>query len=63
MDEAYARIDVAPPGAQSRLRERLGVEVEALAGVVNLQLGASLTDGTDRQALEAPLDALRAALG
>ncbi len=62
MDEAYARVEAAPTTLQSSLLERLGVEVEALAGVINLQLGATLAHGTDRQALEAQLAALREAL-
>ena len=59
MDAAYARLETTPPPARARLLERLDREVAALAGVVNLQLGASLSDGTDRQALEAQLGALR----
>ena len=59
MDAAYARLETTPPQARARLLERLDREVAALAGVVNLQLGASLSDGTDRQALEAQLAALR----
>jgi hypothetical protein len=61
MDEAYARLDAAPPPLQNKLLERLGVEVAALASVVNLQLGAAAPRGADRQALEAQLAALRAA--
>ena len=62
MDEAYARLEAAPPAVQSRVLDRLAVEVEALASVVNLQLGATLSRRTDRQALEAQLAALRASL-
>ena len=62
MDDAYARLEAAPAPIQHRLLDRLGVEVAALAGVVNLQLGAAPAHGTDRQALEAQLAALRAAL-
>ena len=62
MDEAYGRLQQLPPSRQVSLLSRLGVEVEALASVVNLQLGARLTEGTDRQALEAQLAALRASL-
>lgn len=62
MDDAYTRLEATPPPARERLLERLDREVAALAGVVNLQLGASLSDGTDRQALDAQLGALRAML-
>ena len=62
MDEAYDRLEAAPPTLQTSLLERLAVEVEALAGVVNLQLGATLSQGTDRQALEAQLAALEEGL-
>ncbi len=62
MDEAYARLDDAPPAQQGALLDRLASEVEAFAGVVNLQLSDSLTQGTDRQALEAQLNALRESL-
>jgi hypothetical protein len=62
MDEAYTRLNEASPAVQAAMLERLEVEVEALAGVVNLQLGATLTPGADRQALEAQLAALRASL-
>ena len=62
MDEAYARLEATPPPVQGTLLDRLAVEVEALAGVVNLQLGAMGSHGADRQALDAQLAALRAAL-
>lgn len=62
MDEAYTWLEAAPPHLEARLLDRLAVEVEALAGVVNLQLSARLAEGTDRQALEEQLDALRAIL-
>src|SRR3954470_6984576 len=45
MDEAYAWLEAASPTAQTVMLERLEVEVEALAGVVNLQLGATITPG------------------
>ncbi len=59
MDEASTRLANVDATEHGRLLDRLRVEVEALAGVVNLQLGATLTRGTDRQALEAQLAALR----
>lgn len=59
MSEAHTRLEAAPEAEYSRLLEILHVEVEALATVVNLQLGATLSRGTDRQALEAQLSALR----
>ena len=62
MDEAYTRLEAAPPELQPGLLDRLSVEVEALASAINLQLGATLSGGTDRQALEAQLAALRASL-
>jgi hypothetical protein len=62
MDEAYSWLEGASPAAQAVMLEHLEVEVEALAGVVNLQLGATITPGADRQALEAQLAALRASL-
>lgn len=62
MDEAYARLDAAPPSVQGNMIERLGLEVEALASVVNLQLSTTSAKGADRQALEAQLAALRASL-
>ena len=62
MDEAYERLETAPPAAQPGLLDRLAVEVEALGSAINLQLGATLSHGTDRQALEAQLAALRASL-
>ncbi len=62
LNDAYDRLEAASPMVQEEMLDRLATEVEALAGVVNLQLGARLTAGTDRQALEAQLDALREAL-
>ncbi len=62
MNEAHARLEAAPEAEYVRLLEILHVEVEALASVVNLQLGATLSRGTDRQALEAQLSALRDAI-
>jgi hypothetical protein len=61
-DEAGARLEALSPAARSNLLERLALEVEALAGVLNLQLGAAPTGDVDRQALEAQLAALRSAL-
>ncbi len=62
LNDAYDRIEAASPVVQEELLDRLATEVEALAGVINLQLGARLTAATHRQALEAQLDALREAL-
>ncbi len=62
MSKAHARLDVVPAAEHDRLLEILRVEVEALASVINLQLSARLSRGTDRQALEAQLSALRAAI-
>ena len=62
MDEAYTRLEAAPAQAQATLLDQLAIEVEALAGVVNLQLGAMGSHGADRQALDAQLAALRATL-
>jgi hypothetical protein len=61
-NEASTRLDALSPAARSNLLEHLALEVEALAGVVNLQLGAAPTGDVDRQALEAQLAALRSAL-
>ncbi|HSH78125.1 MAG TPA: hypothetical protein VLA19_06295 [Herpetosiphonaceae bacterium] len=62
MSEAHTRLEAAPAAEHGRLLEILHVEVEALASVINLQLGATLSRGTDRQALEAQISALRAAI-
>ena len=62
MDEAYSRLEAAPAHAQGKLLDQLAAEVEALAGVANLQLGVMLSHGADRQALDAQLAALRAVL-
>ncbi len=62
MNDAYNRIEAASPEVREEMLDRLATEVEALAGVINVQLGARLTTGTHREALEAQLDALREAL-
>ena len=58
MDEIYDQLEDAPVADQPYLLDRLGEEVEALTTVVNLQLGVTLSKGTDRQALETQLAAL-----
>lgn len=59
MDAAYSRLEAAPPASQAILLGRLAAEVEALAGVINLQLGTVPVPGADRQGLEVQLEALR----
>ncbi|MBA3946438.1 MAG: hypothetical protein H0X37_17975 [Herpetosiphonaceae bacterium] len=59
MDRAYDRLADSDPRQQTILLQRLAPEVAALHGVINMHLGASLGDQTDREALEAQLTALR----
>ncbi len=59
MDERYDRLDHTAPADQTQFLSRLDVEVEALTTVVNLQLAVILLWGTDRQAFDAQLAALR----
>lgn len=59
MDYIYDRLAACPPQQHAALLARIGSEVASLDGVVNLHLGATLNRSTDRDALEAQLDALR----
>lgn len=59
MDDLSARLELVDATEHERLLDRLREEVEALAGTINLQLGATLNHDTDRQALEAKLARLR----
>lgn len=59
MDDLYDHVAALPPHQQATALHRIAGEVAALDGVVNLHLGATLTEATDHEALEAQLAALR----
>lgn len=59
IDDIYNRLARLPQAERNPVLARLATEVAALDSVVQLHLGASLNHHTDRDALEAQLEALR----